>query len=198
MNRNLLSARLTRTGFISTALLAGTVLALPAVVTAVRPAVAQEAPAGLKVGDAAPDFKLVGTDGKTYTLGQFKGKSAVVIAWYPKALTGGCTKECASLRDVMDKLSTYKVQVFGASVDTVELNKQFTDQLKLNYPLLSDTDKSYAKTLGVLNPAGTVAQRWTYIIDDQGVIREIDKKVATATHGADVAAKLETLGIPKK
>ncbi len=97
----------------------------------------------------------------------------------------------------MSTLGKYKVTVFGASVDTPELNKQFSEQNKYNFPLLSDPDKGFAKQLGVLSPAG-YANRWTYIIDDQGVIREIDKMVKPGNHGKDLAAKLETLGIPKK
>jgi thioredoxin-dependent peroxiredoxin len=98
----------------------------------------------------------------------------------------------------MSALSKYKVQFFGASVDPVDLNKKFSEQNKYNFPLLSDPEKSYAKALGVLSPNGAFAQRWTYVIDDQGVIRSIDKMVKPANHGKDLAAKLEELGIPKK
>ena len=97
----------------------------------------------------------------------------------------------------MSAISKYKVAVFGASVDAPELNKQFSEQNKYNFPLLSDPDKSYAKQLGVLSQGG-YANRWTYIIDDQGVIREIDKMVKPGNHGKDLAAKLDALGIPKK
>ena len=98
----------------------------------------------------------------------------------------------------MSSLSKFKVQYFGASVDPVELNKQFSDKNSYNFPLLSDPDKSYAKALGVLNPANGFANRWTFIIDDKGVIRDIDKMVKPGNHGKDLAAKLEALGIPKK
>lgn len=97
----------------------------------------------------------------------------------------------------MSQLQKYQVAVFGASVDTPDLNKQFSDKNKYNFVLLSDPDKTFAKELGVLSPAG-YAQRWTYVIDDKGVIRDIDKKVAVANHGKDLAAKLESLGIPKR
>lgn len=98
----------------------------------------------------------------------------------------------------MSELAKYRVQVFGASVDPVELNKQFAEKGSYNFPLLSDPDKSYAKKLGVLNPAGTYAQRWTFVIDDKGILRDIDKAVKVDNHGKDVAAKMEALGIPKK
>ena len=98
----------------------------------------------------------------------------------------------------MSTIQKYKVQVFGASTDSVEDNQKFSNNNKYNFVLLSDPDKSYAKALGVLHPTGIFAQRWTYVIDDQGVIREIDKSVKVANHGKDVAAKLEALGVPKK
>jgi peroxiredoxin Q/BCP len=97
----------------------------------------------------------------------------------------------------MSELKKYKVAVFGASVDKPEKNKEFSDKEGYNFVLLSDPDKTYAKQLGVLAPMG-FAQRWTYVIDDHGVIRDIDKKVAVANHGKDLTAKLEALGIPKR
>lgn len=98
----------------------------------------------------------------------------------------------------MSTISSYKVQVFGASVDPPEKNKEFADKNKYNFVLLSDPDKTYAKALGVLNPQNGFTYRWTYVIDDQGIIREIDKAVKTGSHGKDVATRLEALGIPRK
>jgi thioredoxin-dependent peroxiredoxin len=98
----------------------------------------------------------------------------------------------------MSAIEKYKVQMFGASVDPVEQNKKFAELNKYNFPLLSDPEKSYAKTLGVLNPANGFTYRWTYVIDDKGTIVEIDKMVKPGSHGKELAAKLEALGIPKK
>ena len=112
----------------------------------------------LKVGDKAPAFSLKGSDGKTYTLDQFKGKSAVVIAWFPKAFTGGCTKECKSLRANSKALKDLKVAYFTASVDTPEQNTKFAKSLDLDYPILSDPDKSVAKEYGVLNATARLQQ----------------------------------------
>lgn len=98
----------------------------------------------------------------------------------------------------MSSLSKFKVQFFGASVDPVADNKAFAEKEKYNFPLLSDPDKSFSKALGVLNPANGFAQRWTFIIDDKGIIREIDKAVKVQSHGKDIAAKLQELGIPTK
>src|SRR6187401_2635934 len=79
----------------------------------------------LKVGDPAPEFKLQATDGKTYTLASFKGKQPIVLAWFPKAFTQGCTIECKSLAEHADKIRMYDVAYFMASVDNVEDNTKF-------------------------------------------------------------------------
>ncbi len=146
----------------------------------------------LKVGDPAPPFELKGSDGKTYTLDQFKGKSPIVIAWFPKAFTGGCTKECKSLRDSSKSLHALKVAYFTASVDTPEENKKFAESLELDYPILSDPDKTVAKAYGVLSERG-YASRWTFYIDKEGTIKAIDKAVKVDRAGDDVAAKLKEL-----
>jgi thioredoxin-dependent peroxiredoxin len=157
--------------------------------------IAGAAAAELKVGDPAPPFSLKGSDGQTYTLEQFKGKSAVVIAWFPKAFTGGCTKECKSLRENSKALHDLKVAYFTASVDAPDQNEKFAKSLDLDYPILSDPDKSVAKEYGVLNPERGFANRWTFYIDKEGVIKEIDKKVNAPQAGPDIAAKLKELGL---
>jgi len=151
--------------------------------------------AELKVGDKAPAFTMQGSDGKTYSLGQFKGKTAVVLGWFPKAFTGGCTAECKSLHEKGDLLKPLKVAYFTASVDTPELNKKFAESLGLDYPILSDPDKSVAKAYGVLNEARGFANRWTFYIDKEGIIRAIDKAVNTAQAAAQVAGKVKELGL---
>ena len=151
----------------------------------------------LKVGDKAPDFTLKGTDGKTYKLSDFKGKQPVVVAWYPKALTGGCTKECLSLKESGAELRKYDVAYFAASVDDEALNKQFSDKLQLDFPLLSDPTKETAKAYGVLNERG-MANRWTYYIDKDGKIAAIDQKVNPEGYGQTVSAKLKDLGVSAK
>jgi peroxiredoxin Q/BCP len=152
----------------------------------------------LKVGDDAPDFSLVGSDGKTYKLSDYKGKQAVVLAWFPRADTPGCTKECTSFKNDGAKMRDYQVVYFTASNDPVEKNKAFAEKLGVDYPILSDTDSSVAKKYGVLNDKGTAAQRWTFYIGANGKILDIDKSVKTETHGADVAKKLGELGVAKK
>jgi peroxiredoxin Q/BCP len=156
------------------------------------------AAAELKTGDEAPAFSLPGSDGKTYSLDDFKGKKAVVIAWFPKAFTGGCTKECKSMREDGKKLRNFDVAYFTASVDEPKLNKDFAASLGLDYPILSDPDKSVAKEYGVLKPNGGVTNRWTFYIGKNGKILYIDKDVKPGEHGKDIAKKLAELGVEKK
>jgi peroxiredoxin Q/BCP len=156
--------------------------------------------AELQVGDPAPDFSLVGSDGKTYTLSQFKGKKAVVLAWFPKAFTSGCTVECKSLAANGDKLRQYEVAYFMASVDPVEGekgNKAVAESEKADFPILSDPTKEVATAYGVVHPERGFAMRWTFYIGKDGKIAAIDKAVKPPTSAEDVIAQLETLKVPK-
>jgi thioredoxin-dependent peroxiredoxin len=143
----------------------------------------------LKVGDQAPDFSLQASDGKTYKLADFKGKKAVVVAWFPKAFTSGCTIECKSLAANGEKIRKFNVAYFMASVDPVESNKGFAEQEKADFPLLSDPTKATATAYGVLNQGG-LARRWTFYIGKDGKILGIDKEVKPATSAEDMIAKL--------
>jgi len=157
--------------------------------------------AELKPGDAAPDFKLAGSDGKTYSLADFKGKQAVVIAWFPKAFTGGCTAQCKSMKEDGAAIRQFDVAYFTASVDAVEGekgNKAFAESLGADYPILSDPTKEVAKAYGVVNDQRPVAQRWTFFIGKDGTILHIDKQVQVAAYAKDVAAKLKELGVPAR
>jgi len=158
--------------------------------------------AELKVGDEAPNFKLQATDGKTYQLSDFKGKQAVVLAWFPKAFTQGCTIECKSLAEHGDLIKKYDVTYFMASVDPLDGaqgNKAFAETHKADFPLLSDPTKDTAKAYGVLTERG-FANRWTFYIGKDGRIQAIDKDVAQrlATSAEDMAAKLGELKTPMK
>jgi peroxiredoxin Q/BCP len=155
----------------------------------------------LAVGDKAPDFKLAASDGKTYSLADFKGKKAVVVAWFPKAFTGGCTIECKSLAANGDKIRKYDVAYFMASVDPVEGekgNKAFAESEKADFPMLSDPTKEVAAAYGVLNVERGVASRWTFYIDKDGRIAAIDKAVKPPTSAEDMIAKLAELKVPAK
>lgn len=153
--------------------------------------------AELKVGDAAPNFTLQATDGRTYTLADFKGKQAVVLAWFPKAYTRGCTIECKSLAEHGDLIKRYDAKYFMISVDPLDENTGFAKQEHADFPLLSDPSKAVAKAYGVLGMLG-VANRWTFYIDRDGRILAIDKDVKPATSAEDMAAKLGELKISTK
>lgn len=152
----------------------------------------------LAVGDKAPDFKLQGSDGKEYSLSQFAGKQPVVVAWFPKAFTRGCTAECKNMRASGEAIRKFDVAYFTASVDNAEDNTKFAESLDLDFPILSDPSKQTAKAYGVLNPQRGVANRWTFYIGPDGKILAIDKMVKAAQHGTDIAKKLEELGVKKK
>lgn len=156
--------------------------------------------AELAVGDAAPDFALAASDGKTYRLADFKGKRAVVLAWFPKAFTQGCTIECRSLAANGEKIRKYDVAYFMASVDPVEGekgNKAFAESEKADFPLLGDPTKEAATAYGVLHPERGYSLRWTFYIGKDGKIAAIDKAVKPATSAEDMLAKLEELKVPK-
>ena len=150
-----------------------------------------------KVGDAAPAFEMQGSDGKTYSSKEFVGKQAVIIAWFPKADTPGCTKECKSIKEQGDLLRKYDVAYFTASTDTVEKNKAFSDKYDFDYPILCDPKGKNAAMFGVLKPTGT-AERISFIISKDGKILAVDAKDNTDNHGKDLADQLEKLGVAKK
>jgi peroxiredoxin Q/BCP len=152
----------------------------------------------LKAGDPAPAFSLTGSDGKTYKLSDFKGKQAVVVAWFPKAFTGGCTAECKSMRETGGEIRKFDVAYFTASVDPAETNKKFAESLQVDYPILSDPGYGTARAYGVFNEERKFANRWTFYIGKDGKVLFIDATVKPASHGADIAAKLKELGVAQK
>jgi peroxiredoxin Q/BCP len=174
-----------------------------------NPNAAPAVPTVVKVGDMAPDFTLQGTDGKTHKLSDYRGKQAVVIAWFPKAFTQGCTIECKSLAENGDQIKKYDVAYFMASVDPLEENMKFAkatsvklgettvEKKEADFPMLSDPDKSVATKYGVLNARG-VANRWTFYIDKTGKVAAIDTAVRPATSAEDMIAKLSELKVSKK
>lgn len=171
-----------------------------ALVTAGARAWARPQSAELNVGDPAPAFSLPGTDGKMHSLAAYKGKY-VVLAWYPKAFTGGCTRECRSIRDASEMITRYDVAYFMASVDDAETNKKFAEQEQVNFPFLSDPDKKVALAYGVVSePNPGFAKRWTYYIGPDGRIAFIDKDVQPNVDNAGkmLAERLESLGARKK
>jgi len=158
--------------------------------------------AGLTVGDPAPDFALQASDGKTYRLSDFKDRQAVVIAWFPRAFTSGCTIECKSLADDGHLIEAFDVTYFMASVDPIEGDKgnaAFAKSQKARFPILSDPTKETARAYGVLALLG-YSNRWTFYVAKDGTIAYIDKDVSSrlASSAADMAKKLDELGVPKR
>ena len=151
----------------------------------------------LEVGQRAPDFALKGSDGKTYTLADFAGKRGFVLAWFPKAFTGGCTAELEDLRDNAAAIDAYDAAVFMVSLDPPEQNAAFAKSVDAKQVLLSDEGGSVASAYGV-GGGGGYAKRWTYYVDKDGIVRAIDTEVDTDTAGADIARKLGELGFAKK
>ena len=186
-------------------------LTMGLVATLAAGAMAQSA-VELKVGDMAPDFTLQGTDGKTHKLSDYRGKQAVVVAWFPRAFTQGCTIECKSLAENGDKIKKFDVAYFMASVDPIEENIKFAkatsvtlqgrggestvvEKKEADFPMLSDPDKSVATRYGVLNTERGFANRWTFYIDKNGRIASIDKAVRPATSAEDMLAKLTEIRV---
>jgi peroxiredoxin Q/BCP len=148
-----------------------------------------------KIGDKASNFRLPSTRGKQVSLASFKGKD-VILYFYPKDDTPGCTAEACSFRDTESELSQAGAVVLGVSTDPLESHDKFTSKYKLNFPLLSDQTADVAKMYGVWKEKNLYGRRsWgvartTFWIGPDGRIRKIYKKVDTQKHGADILADL--------
>jgi thioredoxin-dependent peroxiredoxin len=146
----------------------------------------------LKTGMAAPDFTLHDASGRSYKLSSYKGKMPVVVYFYPKAGTTGCTKEACGIRDDWSQFRKNKVQVLGISIDGKEDIKKFVKDYSLNFPLLSDADKKVSKKYGVFNEKG-FDNRITFIVDKKGIIANIINVSDIDGHAAkvlEIASKL--------
>ncbi|GMU96772.1 MULTISPECIES: peroxiredoxin [Ignavibacterium] len=139
----------------------------------------------LKISEAAPDFTLQDSEGNSYTLSSYRGLSPVVIYFYPKAGTPGCTKQACGIRDNWSKFSENGIVVLGISVDSKEDIKEFIQENNLNFPLLSDENKEVSKAYGVLNNLG-LANRITFIVNKEGKIAEIIREVDVQKHADQV------------
>jgi peroxiredoxin Q/BCP len=125
----------------------------------------------IAVGDQAPDFVAPNQDGKSFQLSSLKG-SPVVLYFYPKADTPGCTIESKGFRDVHAEFAAKKVQIVGVSVDDCPAQKAFTEKYGLPFPLIADSSKTVASSYGVLGPRGN-ARRVTFLIDGSGKVVEV-------------------------
>ena len=152
----------------------------------------------LKVGQKAPSFSLLDAQGQTVSLSDFKGKK-VILYFYPKDDTPGCTKEACAFRDGRDELRDSEAVVLGVSADSVESHKKFSTKYDLNFPLLSDIDKKALQAYGVWKEKSLYGrkfmgiERTTYVIDEQGKIAHIFPKVKVDGHLEDILGELELL-----
>ncbi len=130
-------------------------------------------PVTVKVGDKAPDFTLISQKGEMISLSQFFGKKNVVLYFYPKDETRGCTKEACEFRDKYEVFKDLGAEVVGVSSDDMESHESFATKYDLPFILLSDKDKKIRKLYGVPSTFGVIPGRVTYIIDKLGIVRHV-------------------------
>ncbi len=147
----------------------------------------------IDAGSKAPDFSSVDSDGKPISLSQFSGK-VVVLYFYPRANTPGCTREGISFRDNIKWFTDHDVVVLGVSTDSPAAQKKFKDKYSLNFTMVSDKDKAISKAYGVLSLRGT-ASRTTFLIGKDGKVAHVFVKVKPDGHAQEVINKITELGL---
>ena len=135
-----------------------------------------------KVGDKAPDFKAQDQEGKTWKLSDLAGKQVVLLYFYPKDDTPGCTKEACGLRDRMSELKKDNVQVLGVSFDDGESHKRFIAKHNLNFPLLVDTEGKIADQYGARMPNKNMARRVSFLVGLDGKIAHVTDSPSADVH----------------
>jgi thioredoxin-dependent peroxiredoxin len=154
-----------------------------------------------KIGSAAPAFTLQDQDGNKVSLKQFKGEKNVVLYFYPKAMTPGCTVQACGIRDSKKALAKLDTVVLGVSPDPVAKLARFADKDKLNFTLLSDEDHAVTEKYGAWGMKKFMGRefmgilRTTFIIGKDGRVKAVMDKVNTKTHHDDVAALIRELGL---
>ena len=145
-----------------------------------------------QVGEKAPEFNLQDQNSNWHTLKDYEGKW-LVLFFYPKADTPGCTTEACEFRDNIFAFDDIGASIVGISVDNVKSQKEFSDKYHLPFPLLSDAKKSIADTYGVLGSFLGVASRQSFIIDPNGLVAKHYNKVSPATHTDEVLEDLKSM-----
>ena len=145
----------------------------------------------LKTGDQAPDFSGLDQNGASHTLADYKGKKLVVF-FYPKASTPGCTAEACDLRDNYARFQANNYALLGVSADSAKAQAKFIEKYDLPFPLLADEDKSVIQAFGVWGPKKFMGKeydgihRTTFVIDENGIIEEVISDVKTKAHAAQI------------
>lgn len=150
--------------------------------------------AGIKVGDPAPGFDLVDQNSKSHSLADYRGKW-VVLYFYPKDDTPGCTTEACNFRDDIFRIRDLNTEVIGISVDNTESHAKFAEKHGLPFPLLSDVDASVARSYGSLISLGPIkiAKRHSFIIDPEGNVARVYRDVKPAKHSEEIIRDLRSL-----
>lgn len=150
----------------------------------------------IKKGMVAPDFSLAANDGKTYTLSGLK-EQKILLYFYPKDNTSGCTCEAEAFRDAIAEYKKKKTLVFGISTDSVASHQKFAEKLALPFPLLADEKKKVVKLYGVWGKKKMMGKeymgtkRMSFLIDEKGVVQEVYENVKPKEHAAEVLADLK-------
>ena len=145
----------------------------------------------LKIGDKAPDFKATDQTGNTIQLSDYKGKR-LILFFYPKASTPGCTMEACNLRDNYQHLLSKGYEIVGVSADSEKRQLNFSNKYELPYPLLADEDKAVITSYGVWGPKKFMGREYdgihriTFVIDESGLIEDIILKVKTKEHSSQI------------
>ena len=149
-------------------------------------------PTNLKPGDKAPTFSASSWDGSTVRLSDFSGDKSVVLFFYSRDNTSGCTREARALRDAAAELEKRSAVVIGASTDGVESHARFAANNELTFPLLADTDGKIAEAYGVLRDTGR-AERATFLIGRDGTLLHVWPRVSITGHADDIIGVLDGL-----
>jgi peroxiredoxin Q/BCP len=145
----------------------------------------------LSVGDSAPDFTAESTHGKT-SLKNYRGKN-IVLYFYVRDQTPGCTMQSCSLRDGIDRIKSYGTEVLGVSTDDLDSHNKFMSAHNLNFPLIADPDFKISKAYGVFNEERKASRRVTFVIDKDGIIRHIFPQVDVRAHADEVIEVLKSM-----
>ncbi|MGH9716510.1 MAG: peroxiredoxin [Candidatus Acidiferrales bacterium] len=157
----------------------------------------------LKEGDAAPEFRTTADDGRTISLADYRGKN-LILYFYPKANTSGCTHESIQFRDALEKLHAANAEIVGCSGDTVEAQTKFKQKYSLNFPLLADTEFKVVEAYGARRMKSFYGKsflgivRSTFWIGPDGKIRKVWPKVKVEGHAAEVLAAIKSVAEPAR